>query len=311
MQRHDLVSIREIISTEHFLSWYAELSGLQSRLTLLQADLAKHEHEAALHEFNRVYWQERADDALLEAAERSNSIDGLRNESVTFEDRAYRALVSFEQKREEVTSLWERIGVIEFQCDELPDDRRRERERARRDGELQKLRAAYQVGVEEKEASWEQHEVLWLRAGERALMVPERELRAQRSERRYAALSESAEKMGAMHAASAELVSDIKADLLTIEAEILTLRAGSQSAFSCLCHEDFLYWASTDDRNLVFVLALRDSLSDYNIEVQALSVYQCFMESGIAHLEPAVGEDSNEAELERLKSIFEGLVGEL
>ena len=143
MQRLDRAGIEVLLETGQFKSWYAELSGLNHRLELLESAIERLAESHAEASFRSNYWREVAEEALLRAADLRNTCQNLRAEVAKLENEAFRHLAGYEQARDAVTSLWERISAIEHRCDDHPDEASRVRAKARHRVELKKLRAKY------------------------------------------------------------------------------------------------------------------------------------------------------------------------
>jgi hypothetical protein len=93
-------------------------------------------------------------------------------------------------------------------------------------------------------------------------------------------------------------------ELGEVHKQIARLRAAARGSFSCLCHEDFLYWPSGDDSRLSLVVALTANRSEYNIEVKCAHIYQCDIDKGVRYLEPVSLGTSVAEEDERLNRFF-------
>ena len=304
MQRLDRAGIEVLLETEQFKSWFAELSGLQHRLELIEAAIERIGESGAEASFRCTYWQETAEEALLRSADLRNTCQNLRSEIAKVENEAFRHLAAFEEARDSVTALWEKITAIEHRCDDHPAEATRVRARARYRAELKRLRAEYAAENERKEALWHSEEALWLKVAERTLMVPELEVRANRLEGRYAQLMHRVEDLRAREADLAEELTDEREELAEVHKQIAKLRVAARGSFSCLCHEDFLYWPSGDDTRLALVVALVANTSDYNIEVKSGHMYQCDTEKGVRYLEPVSLGHSVAEEDERLNRFF-------
>ena len=136
VQRLDRAGIEALLQTEQFKSWFAELSGLNHRLELLEAGIERAAEACAEASFRSSYWQEQAEEALLRSADLENTCHNLRIQIAQLENQAFDRLADFERVRDEVTELWVRITAIEHRCDDHPDEATRVRARARYQGEL-------------------------------------------------------------------------------------------------------------------------------------------------------------------------------
>ena len=305
MQRLDRAGIEVLIETEQFKSWFAELNGLNHRLELLEKSIERASENFSEASFRCTYWQEMAEEALLRSADLGNTCHNLRSEIASLENSAFQRLAEFEQVRDTVTELWVKITAIEHRCDDHPDEATRVRARARYRGELKKLRAAYAANNERKETLWHAEEALWMKVAEHTLMVPEVEVRANRLEARYGDLMHRVEGLRARESAAKQELEDEREELAEAQKQIAQLRAAARSSFSCVCHENFLYWPTGDDSNLALVVALTSNSADYNIEVKSGHIYRCETDKGVRYLEPvSVGRDVVEED-ERLNRFFE------
>lgn len=305
MQRLDRAGIEVLLETQQFKSWFAELSGLYHRLQLLEVAIERAGEACSEAVFRCDYWREIAEEALLRSADLRNTCQNLRSEIARLENRAFEQLAAFEVARELATALWERITAIEHRCDDHPAEASRVRAKARFRGELKKLRTEYAAANEQKEALWHAEETLWLKVAERTLMIPELEVRANRLESRYGVLMHRVEELESRASSLNGELADERDDLSEVQKQIARLRAAARASFSCLCHEDFLYWPSGDDSRLVLVVALSGNTKDYNIEVRSGQMYQCDTEKGVRYLEPlSVGSGEVERD-ERLIRFFE------
>jgi predicted nucleic acid-binding Zn-ribbon protein len=304
MQRLDRAGIEVLLGTEQFKSWFAALSGLHHRLELVTTSVDRLSESFAETNFRRNYRQDVAEGALLGGADVRNTCQNLRSEVASLENEAFRQLAAFELARDAVKSLWERITAIEHRCDDFPDEASRVRARARHRGELRKLREKYNKESDRKESLWQAEETLWLKVAERTLTIPELEVRSGRLEGRYAQVMQQVEQLnGRAQELEAEL-SDGREELLEVERQLGRLRGAARASFSCLCHEDFLYWPPADDSRIALVVPLRDNAKDYNIEVRVGQIYECDTEKGVQHLEP-VGDAIPDAEdIRRLRAFF-------
>ncbi len=304
MQRLDRAGIEVLLETEQFKSWFAELSGLQHRLELVEAAIEKASEKSAEASFRSTYWQETAEEALLRSADLRNTCQNLRSEIARLENEAFRHLAAFEAARDSVTGLWEKITAIEHRCDDHPAEASRVRARARYRDELKKLRAEYAKENERKEALWHAEEAVWVKVAERTLMVPELEVRAKRLELRYTSLMHRVEELQEGEKELAVELADEREELGEVHKQIAKLRVAARSSFSCLCHEDFLYWPSGDDTRLALVVSLVANRSDYNIEVKSGQIYQCDIDKGVRYLEPVSMGTATVEEDERLNRFF-------
>jgi len=308
MERLDLPAIRSLVQTEQFGSWFAEFSGLQARRAMLEDELKELRLKRRRMLFEGDYWREEADDVLLESSRLRAKIENLQADAARAEAEAYRVLMRYENKRAEVTELWEKIGVVELRVDDYQDEATRNRIQRKIQPELNRLRDAYRDGSEAKEQLWEEHEKLWIRSAEASLTTPEVTTRVTRLENQYAELvSQAGEYRSQAEALSAQ-VEEANEDLGSVDKALDALKASANEHFNCLCHREFLYWLAGDNRNLVYLVPLIDNRNDYNIEVRARLLYQCGAEEGVAHLEPVPVENDDAEDMSRLREIFEGLV---
>ena len=305
MQRLDRAGIEVLLETEQFKSWFAELNGLNHRLELLESSIERSAEACAEAGFRCTYWQEAAEEALLRSADLGNTCHNLRSEIARLENEAFRRLAEFESVRDEVTDLWIKITAIEHRCDDHPVEATRVRSRARYQGELKKLRAAYAASNERKEALWNEEEALWMQVAEQTLMVPEIEVRSQRLEERYGHLMHRVESLQEREQKAQQALADEREELVEVQKQMAKLRLAAKSSFSCVCHENFLYWPIGDDAKLALVVALKSNLTDYNIEVKSGQLYQCETERGVRYLEPVSVGTSVVEEDERLVRFFE------
>lgn len=305
MQRLDRAGIEALLQTEQFKSWFAELSGLNHRLELLEAGIERAAEACAEASFRSGYWQEQAEEALLRSADLENTCHNLRIEIAQLENQAFDRLADFERVRDEVTELWVRITAIEHRCDDHPDEATRVRARARYQGELKKLRAQYAARNERKEALWHEEELIWMQVAEQTLMVPEIEVRSKRLAQRYSHLMARVEELQKREAAASEELADEREELAAVQVQLAELRAAAREWFSCVCHENFLYWPVGDDSKMALVLALVANQTDYNIEVTSGQIYQCETERGVKYLEPIRVAGAPDEEDERLSRFFE------
>jgi chromosome segregation ATPase len=305
MQRLDRAGIEVLLETQQFKSWFNELSGLYHRLEILEVAIERAGEARSEAVFRYDYWREIAEEALLRSADLRNMCQNLRSEIASLENQAFEQLAGFEVARQSATGLWERITAIEHRCDDHPAEASRVRAKARFREELKRLRTEYAAANEQKEVLWHAEETLWMKVAERTLMVPELEVRANRLESRYGVLMQRVEELESRAASLNEELADERDDLSEVQRQIARLRAAARTSFSCLCHEDFLYWPSGDDSRLVLVVALSNNRKDYNIEVRCGQIYQCDTEKGVRYLEPlSVGSGETERD-ERLIRFFE------
>lgn len=305
MQRLDRAGIEVLLETEQFKSWFAELSGLNHRLELLETNIERATEACAEASFRCDYWQEMAEEALLRSADLGNTCHNLRSEIASLENTAFQKLAEFEQVRDTVTDLWVKITAIEHRCDDHPDEATRVRTRARYRNELKKLRASYAASNEQKEALWHAEEALWMKVAEHTLMVPEIEVRAGRLEERYGHLMHRVEGLRRREESAKSELEDEREELAEAQKQLAQLRAAARSSFSCVCHENFLYWPVGDDSNLALVVALTSNPADYNIEVKSGHIYQCETDKGVRYLEPVSVGSAVVEEDERLNRFFE------
>ena len=101
-----------------------------------------------------------------------------------------------------------------------------------------------------------------------------------------------------------EELADEREELGEVQKQIAKLRVAARSSFSCLCHEDFLYWPAGDDTRLALVVSLVSNRSDYNIEVKSGQIYQCDIDKGVRYLEPVSFGTATAEEDERLNRFF-------
>ncbi|MBM64864.1 MAG: hypothetical protein CMH55_01360 [Myxococcales bacterium] len=308
MERLELPAIRSIIQTEQFGSWFAEFSGLQARRAMLQEELKELNLTRKRMLFEGGHWREEADEVLLESSSLRAQVDNLEADGARAEAEAYRVLMRYENKRAEVTELWERIGVVELRVDDYKDEATRNRIQRKIQPELNRLRDSYRTGSEAKELLWEEHEKLWIRSAEASLTGPEVTIRADRLEARYATLVTEADRYRAQAEGLLEQVNELREDLQAVEQALETLKTSANEHFNCLCHREFLYWLAGDDRDLVYLVPLIDNRDDYNIEVRARQLYQCGAEDGVSRLAPVANDSDDAEDMTRLREIFEGLV---
>lgn len=308
MERLELPAIRSLVQTEQFGSWFAEFSGLQARRSMLQDELKELNLKRKRMLFECGHWREEADEILLESSSLRSQVDSLEANAARAEAEAYRVLMRYENKRAEVTELWERIGVVELRVDDYQDEATRNRIQKKIQPELNRLRDAYRSGSEKKELLWEEHERLWIRTAEASLTGPEVTIRADRLEARYADLVREADQYRAQADALSEQVGELREDLQAVESALQALKASANEHFNCLCHREFLYWLAGDDRDLVYLVPLIDNRDDYNIEVRARHLYQCGAEDGVSRLAPVANDSDEDEDMNRLREIFEGLV---
>jgi len=306
MQRLDQAGIAALVETQQFKSWFAELKGLDHRLHLLEGEVERSAERLAEARFRCEYWREAAEEALLRAADLRNTCQNLSSEVARLENEAFRQLAAFEAARNEVTALWEKITALEHRCDDYPDEATRVRMRARHRRELTSLRKEYQTEAAKKEALWQSEEALWIRVAERTLMIPELEVRAKRLESRYAEHMQRVEELEQTEQRRALDLADERDELGEVQKELARLRAKAKASFSCLCHEDFLYWPSGDDSRLALVVALADNRADFNIEVTSGQVYRCDTNRGVRYLEPLAIGVADEEDDPRLLTFFGG-----
>ncbi|MAO83667.1 MAG: hypothetical protein VX405_06535 [Myxococcota bacterium] len=308
MERLELPAIRSLVQTEQFGSWFAEFTGLQARLGMLQEELNELKLKRRRMLFECDYWRDRADESLLESSRLRAEIENLEADAARAEAEAYRVLMRYENKRAEVTELWEKIGVVELRVDDYRDEATRNRIQKKIQPELNRLRDAYGTGSEAKEQLWDEHEKLWIRSAEASLTGPEVAIQATRLEQRYADLVAKAEGYRKQADELASQVEEANEDLTAVSQALDTLKASANEHFNCLCHREFLYWLAGDDRQLVYLVPLIDNRHDYNIEIRARYLYQCGAEEGVAHLAPVPVVNDDAEDMSRLREIFEGLV---
>ena len=308
MERLELPAIRSLVQTEQFGSWFAEFSGLQARRSMLQDELKGLKLERRRMLFESDYWAEEADDVLLLSSRLRAEITNLEADAARAEAEAYRVLMRYENKRAEVTELWEKIGVVELRVDDYQDEATRNRIQRKIQPELNRLRDAYRSGSVAKEQLWEEHEKLWMRSAEASLSSPEVSTRVTRLESEYATLVNRAAEYRSKADELTSQVTEASEDLEAVDSALEALKGSANEHFNGLCHREFLYWLAGDDRNLVYLVPLVDNQDDYNIEVRARHLYQCGAEEGVAHLAPVPIENDDAEDMSRLREIFEGLV---
>jgi chromosome segregation ATPase len=303
MARLDRAAVEALLSTEQFRSWYAELSGLAGRKLMLEKRVAETEYEAADLRFRTSFWQDQADAVLLRSSDLRNTRDNLAAEVAGLENSAFRALAAYELSRERLTGLWEKITAIEHRIDDCAEESSRERTRTRFARELAKLRKEYHAEGERRDLHWEAEEATWSAVAERTLSIPEIELKADRLERHYETLS-------ARSIEFEERLKDLQeglgagvAEVGLLDEHLVGLRAAAADRFSCLCHEDFLYWPANDDSRQVLMVPLGDNAVDFNIEMRACRLYRCTTDQGLSYIVP-IGEPVADDDLLRLEEFF-------
>jgi len=270
---------------------------------LLERRLADLEYEVADARFRRGHWEDQADAALLHSSELRTTCDNLGAEVSGLENEAFRALAAYELSRDRLTGLWEKITAIEHRIDDQLDEASRERARSRFKRELEKLRKGYHVETERRDEHGKTEEANWTAVAERTLSIPEIELKAQRLEGRYEELTARSMEFEARLAGLVEELREGRDEAARLGEHLTGLRAGAQERFSCLCHEDFLYWPSGDDSKQVLMVPLSDNAIDFNIEMRACRLYRCTTDQGVGYVEP-IGEAAGDEDHLRLDAFF-------
>jgi chromosome segregation ATPase len=276
---------------------------LSARRGLLERRLADLEYQVADARFRRAHWEDQADAALLRSSELRTTCDNLAAEVSRLENEAFRALAAYELSRDRLTALWEKITAIEHRIDDHLDEASRERARSRFNRELEKLRKVYHAESERRDEHWQTEETTWTSVAERTLSIPEIELKAQRLEGRYEELSARSSEFEGRMLGLLEELREGRGEAARLNDHLNGLRAGAQERFSCLCHEDFLYWPSSDDTKQVLMVPLSDNANDFNIEMRACRLYRCTTDQGVGYVEP-IGEAVGDEDHLRLDAFF-------
>ena len=85
MERLELPAIRSLVQTEQFGSWFAEFTGLQARLGMLQEELNELKLKRRRMLFECDYWRDRADESLLESSRLRAEIENLEADAARAE----------------------------------------------------------------------------------------------------------------------------------------------------------------------------------------------------------------------------------
>ena len=143
MERLELPAIRSLVQTEQFGSWFAEFTDSKLDLECSKKSLTNSNLKRRRMLFECDYWHDRADESLLESSRLRAEIENLEADAARAEAEAYRVLMRYENKRAEVTELWEKIGVVELRVDDYRDEATRNRIQKKIQPELNRLRDAY------------------------------------------------------------------------------------------------------------------------------------------------------------------------
>lgn len=331
-----LRDIRSLLSSPEFVAWYQEHAKLRAAAhearagreeLLLQAGLAEHRAEAV---------QNFADEAVFVAGELEDKAERAAAEHGTIENDAFEGLSAFEVQRQTTTQSWGDLDALEKQLEDRrqqASDLRARGEAARKTGtsegiaEAERIEARlvdleativqegkavdeardrHRMATERKDRLWSEVEQSWSRSFRASMAHSEYGYQARRVrreiERRFAAAAAERKRIEDLERQAAELASTIE----RAQATFLGHCARGEQLFGFCLVEEFVCWPKRDDVKHVYCVPLIDEPALFNIEVQALQIYQLERERGLAFIEPVLERDEAADDDPRLDAFFSG-----
>lgn len=287
MKQKRLSEVRELVASTDFQGWWNQL--VEARTTLADATARYDEllGQVTLMEFRSELTQKNAIDTLYRAGEHEDSAANMLVDATDMENRSFRGVSEFEEKRFHVSELWYRLGAAEKALEEardkkLPEPEMKALERARGSAAQE-----YEDETKKKNRMWDEVERLWAKSSEVSLLMAEARALGKKVRREAEGLFALAEDRKSRAKSLRTESTEASATVESARARVATLLAQAKERFGCAAGTDFLYFRVRDDQKHALALGLIDDAENYNLEVKSLALYVVDRQRGVGFLEPA------------------------
>ena len=330
--------LRELLRSAAFLAWHRRACELQQ----VVAGAREHKNElwrqSALVGCKAEQTQCAGDEALFRAAEYDDLAAQAEADLAEVENDAFQALSDYETLRVHASELFmdvsQREGRLEDERCHASEVRARA-EAGRKNGtaegraeaerlegrlreieagiakaarEIDELRARLSKREERKTKLSGKEQAAWTEGFRATMARAEHAYRARRFRR-------EAERLFAQAAVERRRVDDFNEEAAREDArskealaELEEHRERARTELGCILVEEFLYWPHADDVRSALCVPLIDEPQLFNIQLEALKVYQLERERGLEFVEPLASAAADDDD-PRLEAFF-GVAGE-
>lgn len=278
-----LAELREILQGAAFAAWWAEVNRAAAELKQASERRQDLVSQAELMELRSELVQRTAMDAFSDAGTAEEAQARLGADAQELENRALGLVGLYEEQRFRTSDLWYRLGGLERTLEETKDPAARKA----LERQLPALQQEYGVEDQKRDRLWAEVEETWARSFERSLVSHEHGDRARRIRREAERLfKEADERRQRARQLKGEADAAAREEAAAAQRSAQLLERASRE-FGCVHGERFLYWRHRDDKRSAFAVPLLADGEGYNVELQALAVYNVGPLRGVAFLEPA------------------------
>lgn|GEM_PF-689517 len=279
--------VYEVLSSGAFADWLDNLDAARNDRKRARARHDELLTQVNLLEFRAELAHRNAIDTLEEANFLEDESATLANEAAELENASFELVSQFELQRDRTTKKWEALGAIDVMIEEAEaKDANYEAERLKK--KRIKVNEEYEREDRKKQQLWSEVNTMWERSIDRDLALKEKQQKSKlvraEAERLFQKYDGEAQQAAALKKDAEKMAADREAS----EQRFDGLMEEAREKFSCILHNDFLYWISREDNQYVYCTPLIDDKENYSVPLDVGQIYRCHHSAGIDGLERIV-----------------------
>ncbi|MFZ9889179.1 MAG: hypothetical protein ACO3JL_16920 [Myxococcota bacterium] len=273
--------VTRILESRSFKEWLRDLERCRKSVRVATDRYTELLTQVNLLEFRAELVHRRAVDTLDRANQFADESVQLANEAAQLENDSFEAVSQYEAQRDTTTKVWQRLGALDVEIEETPDESAKKKLLNQRD----RLNLDYLREDTRKQKLWATVERLWVRNISKGLELREKKRKAQ-------VVRQEAEAAFAQHRLEADQAIELRvraeevaAEVGEREQELMLAEELAPERFDCLLHHEFLYWPAVEDNKWVYAVPVIHDEKNYGVLLAPGALYRCRHDLGVDGLE--------------------------